>query len=93
MAGDERRRLQEMISSADEGSVDWVVEQERQRDGQSVSFKPVRVPRSPASTLFRYGQRVLMLSATILDADTYLSSLGIDPDEATVIRIDSSSSQ
>lgn len=83
------RRLQEMISSADEGSVDWVVEQERQRDGQSVSFKPVRVAAFAGEYLFRYGQRVLMLSATILDADTYLSSLGIDPDEATVIRIDS----
>lgn len=83
------RRLQEMLSSADDGSVDWVIERERRRDGQSVTFKPVRVAAFAGEYLFRFGERILMLSATILDADTYLSSLGIDPAEATVIRMDS----
>lgn len=83
------RRLQELLASADDGSVDWVVERQRRRDGQTVSFKPVRVAAFAGEYLFRFGQRVLMLSATILDADTYLTSLGIDPADATVIRIGS----
>lgn len=83
------RRLQELLNSHDEGHTDWVVEHFRRNDGQHVTYKPVRVAGFAEEYLFRHGERVLMLSATILDADTYLGSLGIDPADAEVIRVDS----
>src|SRR5690606_23286503 len=39
--------------------------------------------------LFGHAERVLMLSATILDAHTYLRSLGIDQEEVEVISVPS----
>lgn len=83
------RRLHEVISSRDDGSTDWVVDATRNRDGQAVTFKPVRVNAFAQDALFRHGRRVLMLSATILDPDTYLHSLGIDSDDAEVITVPS----
>ena len=83
------RRLQDLLLSHDAGETDWVVEQTRRSEGQAVTFKPVRVAAFADEYLFRHGRRVLMLSATILDADTYLASLGIDPEDAAVIRVDS----
>ena len=73
----------------DDGAVDWVVERSRRRDGQAVAFKPVRVAALANEYLFRFGERVLMLSATILDADTYLKSLGIDRADAEIISVPS----
>lgn len=83
------RRLQEVLASFDDGAVDWVVERSRRRDGQAVAFKPVRVAALANEYLFRFGERVLMLSATILDADTYLKSLGIDRADAEIISVPS----
>lgn len=83
------RRLQQMLSSLDDDSADWVVERGRRREGQVVTFKPVRVAAFAAEYLFGFAEKVLMLSATILDADTYLKSLGIDPADAHIIRVPS----
>ncbi|HEX7023085.1 MAG TPA: helicase C-terminal domain-containing protein, partial [Trueperaceae bacterium] len=78
-----------VLDSVDEDAVEWVVERQRGRGGQSVLFKPVRVASFAEPLLFGHAERVLMLSATILDAPTYLSSLGIDPAEAAFIQVPS----
>ena len=39
--------------------------------------------------LFDFGEKVLLLSATILDKDVYCKSLGIDPNDVAFIRIPS----
>ncbi len=83
------RRLQELLASLEAGEVDWVVERQRRQDGLSVTYKPVRVATFANEYLFSFAERVLMLSATILDADTYLASLGIDTAEAEIIRMES----
>jgi Rad3-related DNA helicase len=83
------RRLEVLKESRDEGLVDWVVERGRNNEGQWLSFKPVKVSTFAPQLLFGFAEKVLMLSATILDAPTYLRSLGIHPDEAEVIQIDS----
>ncbi len=71
------------------GDVDWVVERFRSREGEALVFKPVEVGPLAEPFLFTYAERVLMLSATILDARTFLRSLGVDPSEAEVISVPS----
>lgn len=84
------RRLRHVADSHADGAVDWVIEQTRSADGQSVTYKPVRVSAFADEYLFSHAGRVLLMSATILDAETYLAALGIDPDEAEVITVASS---
>jgi ATP-dependent DNA helicase DinG len=85
------RRLQLLRDASDAG---WVCEQsdEVSFDGgvQWWRFRPVTISRFADEYLFRHGGRVLMLSATILDAETFLRSLGIDPNDAAFIRVPSS---
>ena len=80
-------RLRLLKDSRTEDDVEWVVEQRRSSDGQSLTFKPVRVSAFAEPLLFNFGERVLMLSATILDPPTYLRSLGIAPEEAEIIAV------
>ncbi|MFA5550198.1 MAG: ATP-dependent DNA helicase [Trueperaceae bacterium] len=82
-------RISIMLDSHFGGDVDWVVERYRAQNGENLVFKPVEVGPLAEPFLFTYGQRVLMLSATILDARTFLRSLGIDPDEAEVVAVPS----
>lgn len=82
--------LELLCTSREEEDVPWVVDRDRDQDGQRVVFRPVEVASLAEPLLFRFGRRVLLLSATILDATTYLRSLGIPPDEAEVIRVASS---
>ena len=80
-------RLRVLSDSRAEDDVEWVVERRRGDGGQSITFKPVKVSAFAEPLLFGFGERVLMLSATILDPPTYLRSLGIAPEEAEVIAV------
>lgn len=80
-------RLDLLAYSRDEENVEWVVERTSGSEGQSITFKPVKVSAFAQELMFRFGERVLMLSATILDPPTYLRSLGIEPEEAEVIAV------
>lgn len=82
-------RIRQLIYSRDEFDVDWVVEKNRTQAGTSITFKPVTIAPFAEDFVFGYGERVLMLSATILDPATYLRSLGIAPHEAEVIKVNS----
>ena len=53
-------------------------------------FRPVTVSSFAEEFLFRHAERVLMLSATILDAETFLRALGIPLEDAAFIRVPSS---
>jgi Rad3-related DNA helicase len=65
----------------------WLLCEEDGRSGRIVSFKPIRVD-AVAPDLFSGGRRVLMLSATILDKETYCRWLGLDPAEVAYMHID-----
>lgn len=80
-------RLELLSYSRDEENVEWVVERTSGSEGQSVTFKPVKVAAFAQELMFRFGERVLMLSATILDPPTYLRSLGIEPEDAEIIAV------
>lgn len=83
------RRLRLLLDSLDDDLVDWTVERRQESGGQTLTFKPVRVAGFAESLLFGFAERVLMLSATILDPRTYLASLGIELEQAAVINVDS----
>ncbi|CAN5486014.1 ATP-dependent DNA helicase [soil metagenome] len=80
-------RLRLLEYSREENEVEWVVERRVTRDGQALVFKPVTVASFAEDFLFGFGEKVLMLSATILDPPTYLRSLGIPLEAAEIIRV------
>ena len=57
--------------------------------GRKFEFKPVDVSSYGESHLYRFGSRVLLMSATIVDKDVFCKSVGIDPDEAAYLYLPS----
>lgn len=82
------QKLRLLLDSHGSGEIDWVVERFRSAEGESLSFKPVGVSAFAEELLFAHADKVLMLSATILDPETFLRSLGIEPEEAEFVRSD-----
>ena len=69
----------------------WVMEvQETEKRGyKKVVYRAIDVSSFAEEYLFRQGQKVLLMSATILDADSFASSLGLTSEEYAVIKIPS----
>jgi len=78
-----------LASSTDIGDAEWVVEEGRDEVGRTLAFRPIDVAAFADPLLFRLGERVLLMSATILDVPTYAASLGLEPDEVAVVRMPS----
>ena len=79
-----------LAESSDAGEAEWVIEEGRDETGRILTFKPVDVSAFAEPLLFRLGERVLLMSATILDIPTYASALGLHPDDVAVVRMPSS---
>lgn len=54
-----------------------------------ISFKPIDVAPFSESMLFRLGERVVLMSATILNKDAFCQSLGIKQEDAAFISLPS----
>lgn len=69
----------------------WVFEQLPPigRSGGKITFKPIDVAPFAEQTLFRLGERVLMMSATIINSKTFAESLGIAPEQCASITKES----
>ena len=67
----------------------WVFELLPAGDGKSrrIQFKPIDVSPYADPVLFKFGQKVLMMSATILNKDAFCESLGIDKSECSFISL------
>lgn len=76
-----------LADSSDAGDAEWVAETGRDAAGRTVAFRPVDVAAFAEPLLFRFGERVLLMSATILDPSTYLASLGLDADDVAVVSV------
>jgi Rad3-related DNA helicase len=59
------------------------------RSMRKLVFKPVDVSKFAQSKLFSYGDKVLLMSATILDKSSFCRSLGIDENAMTLLRLGS----
>ncbi len=80
------RRLRWLCDTFDAG-VDWVCEHGSEAGSAYLAWKPVDVAGLAEELLFGHAQRALMLTATVLDEHTFLRGLGLEPDEAAVIRV------
>lgn len=56
---------------------------------QKLEFKPIDVSKYADEALFRYGQNVILMSATILDKDAYCQSLGISQSDVEFLSVES----
>jgi Rad3-related DNA helicase len=54
-----------------------------------IVFKPVVVSDIAHEYLFKYADKILLLSATILDFKTYTDMMGIDPKQTAIIKVPS----
>lgn len=61
----------------------WIVEPVEGKTG--FALKPLTVRSFGEERVFQYGERVLLMSATILDAEKMADSLGIDPAEMAFV--------
>ena len=57
------------------------------RGGRKFEFKPVDVASYGESHLYRFGSRVLLMSATVVDKDTFCKSVGIDITKTAFLHI------
>ena len=62
----------------------WVVDRESRADHRgdraALRFKPIDAVAWAEPSLLRFGQRRLLMSATVLDKDAFCRSLGLDPE-------------
>ncbi len=67
----------------------WVMNKFTKKGKLNLEFKPIEVSRFAEEHLFKYGEQVIMMSATILDKKAFFKSLRVDPSDCTFIRTDS----
>ena len=69
----------------------WVFEISRadQRGSVKATFKPIDVSPYAEESLFRLGQKIILMSATIIDPKTFCETLGIPIQECAFISIPS----
>ena len=59
------------------------------RSMRKFEFKPVDVSKFSHESLFRFGSKVLMMSATVVDKNVYCTSVGINPVDVSYLSIPS----
>lgn len=85
-------RLDKAISEITSEPHNWIVSELKfddvAKDVAKVVFKPLDVSKK-CQKLFEKGKQVLMMSATILDSDTFCRDVGLDQNDVKVIRVGS----
>lgn len=67
----------------------WIVNHEKNDISSNVTFKPIDVSAWTQDIMLAFGQKRILLSATILDKSFYLKSIGLDPAKTAFLTIDS----
>jgi Rad3-related DNA helicase len=80
------RRLSSFFKSI-EDEEEWVAEFKKLEGYNVVTLKPVFVHSKSHKLLFNNGERVLLMSATILEVDIFCSSLGIPRSQVAAYRM------
>ncbi|RAP48967.1 MAG: ATP-dependent helicase [Methanosphaera sp. rholeuAM74] len=80
-----KRKIGEITKNIKTNPHDWIVSPEE----DMVSFKPLRVDKYAENTLFQYADKILFMSATILDKNLFCKWLGINPEEVHYISSES----
>lgn len=59
------------------------------RAGRRYEFKPVDVSPYTHDMLYKFGSRVLMMSATVVDVNVFCRTIGVDPSQVAYLRLPS----
>ena len=78
-------KLKSLKTNLENEPGNWVID----ADENGVSFKPLRVNHYAEDYLFKHGDVVIFLSATILSHKMFSKWLGLDPREVYHIQVDS----
>ena len=78
-------KLKALKNNLEKEPGNWVID----ADEHGVSFKPLRVNHYAEDYLFKHGEVVIFLSATILSHKMFSKWLGLNPDEVYHIQVDS----
>jgi len=62
---------------------------DKSRFGRKFEFKPVDVARYSHDHLFRFGGKTLLMSATVIDKDTFCRSIGLDTNDVAFLNVPS----
>lgn len=66
---------------------DWVMTVSATQD--LVNIKPIFANKYTNKLLFKMADKILLMSGTILNKDTFCNNIGINPEEATFLSLDS----
>ena len=79
------RRLASLRSNLEKEPKNWVID----ANENGVSFKPLKVHKYAEDYLFKHGDVVIFMSATILSHKMFSKWLGLNPRDVYFIRVDS----
>ena len=69
----------------------WIVNREKKQDARgqknSLQFKPIDSVQWTQPCLLRFGRKRIMMSATVLDKDTFCKSIGIDSEKTAYLSL------
>lgn len=68
---------------------DWLIDEMPGRYGPATTFRPVWVAAWGEDYIFRHAEKVVCMSATILDADLFAQGLGLQPEDVDFYRLPS----
>lgn len=82
----------EMFINREFDDCEWVVEHEMRvspslGEYRTLNLKPVLVGDFVNNIVFKHGQKILLLSATILDVDVFCNTIGVDRSEVAAMRL------
>lgn len=87
------RKINKIITEIEEDDLNLVVDNTyvdyQKTIVDKITFKPVDVSKFAKNNLFRFGDKVVMMSATIINYQEFIKSLGIEPAESVFIDIPS----
>ena len=83
------KKIQIFLRKHNDKSSEYVFDYVDKGMFQTLILRPVMVDDVVADDLFGYGDKVLLMSATILDKEIFCESIGLNPDEVLMIRMDS----
>lgn len=82
-------QLNRWKNDVSEYSTEYVLVRTSGRDGRSYELKPLDVSNGAKGVLYSKAERILLMSATVLDFDAFMETVGVDRDSAVRISIPS----
>jgi Rad3-related DNA helicase len=83
------QKIEQFLSVYEKDNWSFEINKSDIKKYKKLMFKPIDVSQFAEQYLFKYGHKVLFMSATLLSADKFAEGLGIDKDNIESISIES----